>query len=246
VRVKEICLSLLLAAAAVARPCPAMATASLTPATVTFGTQVVGTSSLSQPITLSNTGTATVSIAKLTVSGDFSQTNTCGGDLAGNTSCTINVIFTPTTKGLRRGTISVFGNGLGNPRLVHLSGTGTQVKLSVDALNFQGQPIRNPSNPQVVTMTNVGSTPLRIAAIRITPAVTLWGSPLASNVSSIHRAGQFTTTNGCGASLAQGASCTISVTFAPRKAGNATEWLLISDDGGGSPQRVTLWGIGLR
>jgi len=246
VRVKEICLSLLLAAAAVARPCPARVTVNFAPATVTFGTQAVGTSSLSQPITLSNTGTATLSIAKLTVSGDFSQTNTCGGDLAARTSCTINVTFTPAAKGLRKGAISAFGNGLGNPRLVHLSGTGTQVKLSVDALNFQGQPVRNPSNPQVVTLTNVGNTPLRIADIRITPAVNVWGSPLSSNVSSSHRAGEFTETNGCGTSLAQGASCIISVTFTPRKAGSATEWLLISDAGGGSPQRVTLWGSGLR
>jgi hypothetical protein len=227
-----------------------MAMVRLTPATLTFGSQLVGTSSVSQPVTLSNTGTASVPIAKLTASGDFSQTNTCAGDLAGSTSgttsCTINVTFTPTAKGLRKGTLTLLDNATGSLHLVHLTGMGTQVKLSVDALSFEGQPVRNPSSPKLVTLTNIGNTPLRIAEIRITPPVEVWASPLGSNVSSIHRAGEFAETNACGTSLAPGASCTISVTFTPRRAGNSTAWLIVSDDGGGSPQRVTLWGVGLR
>jgi hypothetical protein len=53
-------------------------------------------------------------------------------------------------------------------------------------------------------------------------------------------------TNDCGTSVAQGASCTIRVTFTPRKAESSEEWLTISNDGGGSPQRISLFGIGLR
>ena len=245
-----LCLCLLFAGAAPARPAPAMATVRLTPQTLTFGSQLVGTSSVSQPLTLSNTGTASFTIAKLTASGDFSQTNTCAGHLAGgpsgSTSCTINVTFTPTAKGLRRGTLTLLDNATGSLQLVHLEGVGTQLKLSAGALSFEGQPVRNPSSPKLVTLTNMGNTPLGIAEIRITPPVEVWGSPLDPNVSSMHRAVEFAETNACGTSLAPGASCTVSITFTPRRAGSSRAWLIVSHDGGGSPQRVTLWGVGVR
>jgi hypothetical protein len=197
---------------------------------------------------LSNTGTASFTIAKITTSGDFSQNNTCGGELAGVTSgsisCTINVTFAPTAKGLRTGTLTLLDNATGSVQVVHLKGEGTLLKLSVNALSFEGQPLRNPSSPKQVILTNIGNTPLGIAEIRITPPVTVWGSPPGSDVSLIHRAVEFAETNACGTSLAPGASCTISVTFTPRRAGNSTEWLIVSDDGGGSPQRISLWGVG--
>jgi hypothetical protein len=118
------------------------------------------------------------------------------------------------------------------------------VKLSVAALSFEGQPVRNPSSPKLVTLANNGNTLLGIAEIRITPTVEVWGSPPDSNVSSIHRAVEFTESNTCGTYLAPGANCTISVTFTPRRAGSSAAWLIVSDDGGGSPQRVNLWGVG--
>jgi hypothetical protein len=45
--------------------------------------------------------------------------------------------------------------------------------------------------------------------------------------------------------VAPGASCTTSVTFTPRRPGLATGLLAISDDGGGSPQCVSLVGVGM-
>ena len=188
---------------------------------------------------LSNTGTASFTIAKITASGDFSQTNTCAGELAGitsgSTSCTFNVTSTPTAKGLRKGTLTLLDHATGSLHLVHLMGVGTQVKLSVNALSFEGQPVRHPSSPKLVNLTNLGKTPLLIAEIRITSLVKVWGSPLDSNVTSIHRAVEFAETNDCGTSLGPGASCTISVTFTPRRAGSSTAWLIVSDDGGGQP-----------
>ena len=245
-RIAILCLWSLFAAPALCMPAATRATVRLTRATLTFSSQGVATSSPSQPITLSNIGTAPLVIAKLTASGDFSESNNCDGELAVSTSCTINITFRPAARGLRKGTLTILDNATGSPHVIRLLGVGTQVKLSVDTLSFEGQPVHNPSHPKVVTLTNIGSTPLRIAAIRITPAVSMWGAPLGSSVSSSRRADEFTETNGCGTSLAQRASCTISVTFTPRRAGSSTAWLVVSDDGGGSPQRVTLWGVGLR
>lgn len=241
-----LCLWSLFAGATPSLPAPARAAIGLTRTTVTFGSQVVGTSSASQALTLSNKGTAPLVIAKFTVSGDFTETNNCDGELAVSTSCTIDITFTPAAKGLRKGTLTILEKTTGSPHVIRLLGVGTQVKLSVDTLSFDPQTLRKPSHPKLLTLTNIGNTPLRIAAIRITPPVSVWGGPLGSSVSSSHQAEEFTETNGCGTSVAPGTSCTISVTFAPRRAGSSTAWLIVSDDGGGSPQRVTLWGVGLR
>jgi hypothetical protein len=218
----------------------------LTPASVGFGSQEVGTSSASQAVTLSNLGAVSLTAVKLVASGDFSEADTCNGEVPANASCTINITFTPTTKGIRRGTLTVLENVAALSPVVHLLGVGTQVRLSVDALSFEGQPVRSRSNPKLVTLTNIGTTPLKIAAIRITPPVKVWGAPLGPGVSSSRRADEFAETNECGSSLAPSANCSISVTFTPRRAASSTAWLLVSDDGGGSPQRVTLWGVGVR
>jgi hypothetical protein len=45
--------------------------------------------------------------------------------------------------------------------------------------------------------------------------------------------------------VAPGASCAISVTFTPQTVGLARGLLAISDDGGGSPQHVPLFGVGM-
>src|SRR5207253_376802 len=88
----------------VAKISPANApAASLHPASLLFGNLFVHTTSASQTITLSDMGTAPLSISQIAItganSGDFAQTNTCGTSLTGAGSCTITVAFTPTATG---------------------------------------------------------------------------------------------------------------------------------------------------
>jgi hypothetical protein len=101
----------------------------LSPASLIFGNQPVGTSGLSKKIALTNKGSVTVSIAKISIAGvdagDFAQTNTCGKSLASGASCIITVTFTPTAKGKRTAAIAVSDNGGGTPQTAGLSGTGT-------------------------------------------------------------------------------------------------------------------------
>jgi hypothetical protein len=100
-----------------------------TPASRAFGTQPVGTHSLPQKIALTNKGSATVSIAKISLAGadagDFAQTNTCGKSVASGASCFVTVTFTPTANGRRTAHVSVSDNGGGSPQTTALSGTGT-------------------------------------------------------------------------------------------------------------------------
>ena len=101
---------------------------SLSPTSLTFASQTVGTTSAPQTATLTNTGKKSVTITSITITGtnkgDFAETNTCGTTLAVGASCTISVTFTPTATGTRSGTLSVSDDAVGSPQTASLTGTG--------------------------------------------------------------------------------------------------------------------------
>lgn len=201
--------------------------ANLTPPSLSFASQSVGTSSGPQTLTLSNSGTAALSITSIAASGDFSQTNTCGTSVAVGGSCTISVSFAPSATGARSGTLTVTDNAAGSPHTASLSGTGIApaAGLSPASLTFAGQNVGTTSAAQTVTLTNSGT-----AALTIT---------------SIAASGNFAQTNNCGTTLAVNGSCTISVTFTPSASGTRTGTLSITDNAVGSPQTASLTGTGL-
>jgi hypothetical protein len=110
---------------------------SLSPTSLTFGSQAVGTPGAAQTITLNNTGNAALSITSITVTGtnakDFSETNTCGSSVAAEGNCPISVTFTPSASGSRTASVSITDNAPGSPQAVSLSGTGGAFVLSVKA-----------------------------------------------------------------------------------------------------------------
>ncbi|MGC2731701.1 MAG: choice-of-anchor D domain-containing protein [Candidatus Sulfotelmatobacter sp.] len=111
---------------------------------------------------------------------------------------------------------------------VTLTGTGTYVRLTPTSTNFPNQPEGSKSLAKQITLNNQGSVAVAITSIRITGA----------------HAADFTQTNTCGTSVAFGASCFINVTFTPSGTGTPTAQVTISDNGGGSPQTVSLTGTG--
>jgi hypothetical protein len=99
--------------------------ATLSAGSLTFGNQVVGTTSPTQSLALSNYGTKSLSIAGVAVTANFGEADTCSSsNLASGASCTINVTFTPSATGSLNGTLSVSDNAPGSPQTVSLSGTG--------------------------------------------------------------------------------------------------------------------------
>jgi hypothetical protein len=128
-------------------------TATLTsnPTSLTFGSQAVNTTSASQSVTVTNTGTAAASIVSVGTSGDFSQTNTCGTSIAVNASCTVNVSFTPTSSGTRTGSVTITGNASNSLLTVALSGTGTGGSTNLAA----GKPTSESSHTDVYPSSNV-------------------------------------------------------------------------------------------
>ena len=108
--------------------------ATLCPTTVSFGNQNVGAATAPSAISLNNTGSGNLTVTQITISGDFAQTNTCGGpgaSLPALTACTINVTFTPTTTGVRNGTLTITDNSAGSPHTVSLTGTGVTTSTAL-------------------------------------------------------------------------------------------------------------------
>ncbi|MGA3324696.1 MAG: choice-of-anchor D domain-containing protein [Terriglobia bacterium] len=96
----------------------------LSPFSLTFSSQFVGTLSPSQPVTLTNTQAVALSISTIAASSDFSQTNNCGASVSAGGSCTISVTFTPTAAGTRNATLTVTDNANTSPQTLSLTGTG--------------------------------------------------------------------------------------------------------------------------
>ncbi len=102
----------------------ALAQVTLTPSTVSFPSRTVGTASTPYGVTLDNTESSAITISNISVTGDFSQTNTCPSTLAAKANCVISVIFTPMQVGTRSGALTVTDTGTNSPQVTSLSGTG--------------------------------------------------------------------------------------------------------------------------
>jgi hypothetical protein len=213
---------------------PPAPVASIAPGSLAFGNQTINSTSAAQTVTVTNTGNAALSIAGITLTGtnagDFAQTNACGSSVTGGASCTISVTFTPSASGSRTASLSITDNASGSPQTVSLSGTGTAalVSLSPTSLAFGNQPVDMTSTAQTVTLSNTGKATLSITSLAMTGT----------------NASDFDQSNTCGSSLAAGANCTIAVMFTPSAAGTEAASLSISDNASGSPQTVSLSGVG--
>ncbi|MGC2369212.1 MAG: choice-of-anchor D domain-containing protein, partial [Candidatus Sulfotelmatobacter sp.] len=111
-------------------PAPPAPVVAFAPANLTFSAQPVKTPSPAQAVTLSNTGNATLNLSAIQITGDFAQANNCPSTLAANSSCTINVTFTPTASGARTGSLTVSDNAQGSPQAVNITGAGADFNLA--------------------------------------------------------------------------------------------------------------------
>jgi hypothetical protein len=191
--------------------------------------QPVGIASKAEPVVVLNTGSAALMFSNITISGDFAQTNNCTGSIAPSSSCTISVTFTPTTTGMRTGTLTLTDNTKNSPQTVPLTGLGIpQVVLLPTSLTFAAQKVGTQSAAEIVILTNNLPSTLTVSGITFTGA-----DP-----------GDFSETNTCGAQVPANGVCTISVRFKPTATGARTATLEVSDSANNSPQTVSLRGTG--
>src|SRR5579884_4241274 len=98
----------------------------LNPQKIDFGNQGLNVASSPQTVTLTNVGSAPLSISNVSTSANFNvQSNNCGNTVAaGGGQCTIGVTFTPTDTTTVTANLSITDNAAGSPQQVSLSGTG--------------------------------------------------------------------------------------------------------------------------
>lgn len=94
-------------------------------APVKFSGQNVGTTSLAQRVTMTNTSRTPLKILWARVAGQFGMSSGCGSVLAPTGSCAINVTFSPKFKGAKFGTVTINSGASSKPMVIELSGKGT-------------------------------------------------------------------------------------------------------------------------
>jgi hypothetical protein len=177
--------------------------------TLAFGGVPVGQSSAVELVEVENTGQSTASLNSFTVTGSFAITsNTCGASLAGNTGCSVGLVFSPTASGAATGSFTVTDSA--GTQTLELAGTGqapANLQLSPSSLTFAATKIGSVSAPQTITVTNSGD--------------------LSGNITGLSASGNFAVSSGCGTSVAADSSCSLSVTFAPTQNGPLTGTLTL-------------------
>lgn len=154
------------------------------------------------------------------------------------------VVITSGNSGSGSGTVnySVEANTASSPRAVILTIAGQKftvnqsamnspvVTLSTSNLNFQGQLVGSQSSTQSIGLKNTGNAILNVISISLTGD--------GSGDFAIADMAQ------CEPTIDPGASCAISVAFTPHQLGKRTAAVQLNDDAAGSPQTVTLAGVG--
>jgi hypothetical protein len=217
---------------------PALA---LSVATLTFASQTLGTTSVAQTVTVSNPGTAVLTLSALTFSGgasaEFARAGTCqaGSNIAAGASCTLQITFTPAVAGARSAALTISHNASGGASTVQLAGTGALApavaSVSPPALSFT-QTINTTSAAQVVTVGNTGGQPLTLGSIAVS------GTNAAEFLIGA------ASTCAAGAVVNGGASCSLQMSFRPAAAGARTASLSIAHSASASPLTATLTGTG--
>ncbi len=137
-----------------------------------FPNQQLGIPSSPMPVTLSNSGNGCYFFSSTSISGDFTQTNTCSSiGLAGGSSCVYNVTFTPSATGTRSGVLSVSGSDgiVTTSPTASLSGIGTDFSVGVNPARISVKRAR--SGTATVSVLPVGGT------VSATVALTCSGAP---------------------------------------------------------------------
>ena len=215
---------------------------SLSPSMLAFGSEAVGNTSGPQIIGLKNTGSLTLVISSITITGanalEFNfvaADTTCpllGGNLAAGVVCNIGVDFAPISVGAKTASVSVTDNAMGSPQQAPLTGTGVAptAVVSPSKLSFGNETVGSTSAAQTVTLMNSGDVPLSILGI-----FTGGANPADFVIEQ----------NNCPANLNPATSCLVTVAFDPQAAGARAGVLNFQDNAQGSPQTVALSGTGI-
>jgi hypothetical protein len=157
--------------------------AGLSPSSLKMTSTLVGQTSPSKTITLTNSGSVSLSISTVSVSGDFSETDACAGQtIAPSGTCMVSVTFTPSVTGSISGALTIVDNAQNTPQVLALSGTGLpELSISPASESFGTVTVGTTSAAKTMTLTNnTGGTLDYTFQASSNYAVVEAGNPLAT------------------------------------------------------------------
>jgi sugar lactone lactonase YvrE len=164
-------------------------TVNLSSASLDFGTVLEGTTSATQSVTVTNSGTNILNISKISVVGiNYSQTNTCGTSVAAGGTCTITVSYAPSSSGTNQTRIDIADDGINSPQSITLSGSGTEFLLTSAAGSSTAQTV-DAGNSAHYALTLTPST-----GTRDTVTLSCAGAPATVSCSVLPTTQTFTST----------------------------------------------------
>jgi hypothetical protein len=202
---------------------------SANPSSINFGSILVGNTA-SVSATLTNSGTANLSISSASASGTgFRMGALTPQTLTPGATATFTVTFAPTASGVASGSVSVVSTAPGSPLLISLTGNGTatqaQLGISPSSVSFGNVNVGS-SSTNTVTLTNSGNATLNITTATISgTGYTMTLGPTTINA---------------------GATSTFNATFTPNSAAASTGLIVITSNAPNSPATISLTGTGLQ
>lgn len=208
--------------------------AHVTPASLSFGSQAAGTTSSPQTITVTNTGTSTLTIKSIVSDNSAFKVSgpTLPASLAPSASLQASVTFSPAAVTTYSSWISVYSNSKYSPNSVSVSGTGvnastTQISVTPASVGFGSQNVGTTSVSQTIAVNNSG-----------TAYLTLTSLSLSSTQFAVTSAPAFPLT------LLPGETTHVNVAFAPTVTGTASGALTIASNATSGTNSASLSGTG--
>ncbi len=218
----------------------------MSPLSYDFGTSPVGTPVSTQfnPLLASNTGTAAVTISKVSIAGanasDFAvTTNSCvapWNPVPAGGNCLVNVAFTPSASGARTAALQFFDDAGGSPQSIPLVGEGqaTTMSLQVSPSPLLFTSPLGTALTRYVYLTNTGAASISVSNVSVS------GTNAADFVVAFNSCQNFYPSG----ALPPAVTCSVQITFTPSVAGSETANLSVTDTASANPQTISLVGVG--
>jgi archaellum component FlaF (FlaF/FlaG flagellin family) len=200
------------------------------PVNVSFGNVIVGANGTSS-VTLTNSGSASISISQANVSGaGFSITGLATPTTLGaGQTASFTAKFAPASAGNAAGSVSIVNNSPTSPLVINLSGTGVasqpQITLTPTSISFGSEAVGS-STSQTVSLSNPGNAPLTVTQLAVSGlGYSVNGPAMPMTINA-------------------GSSASFSAIFAPTSAGNTAGTISVVSNASGSPSAIAMSGTG--
>jgi hypothetical protein len=185
-----------------------------------FTPQGLDTTSQARSVILNNSGTVPLSLSNIFTTGPFGATSNCGAQIAGGSSCTLDIDFAPNTIGPATGSVTIANSATGSPTIIELSGEGILLEITPDpgSIDFGFVAEGDVSHTEQIQVLNTGSGRVTVGAVMF----------VGENPADFHLATDYCSNN----PIDTGQTCWIEVTFTPGTSAESFAQLVIPANDG--------------